>query len=98
MTGHEPKLTRKLGYLCTLLLAGRHNVHREQQAQRTNSHINIAAALALISFASIHWPLSHADCNVRLSRITALGSHCSPWSRISRLLIIADSAASALTT
>jgi hypothetical protein len=36
-------LARKLGHLRALLLIGRRNVHREQQVQPANSHMDLAS-------------------------------------------------------
>src|SRR3954447_8593779 len=49
LTGCLLNLACKLGYLHTLLLVGRRDMHREQQAQRVDSHMNFAASLALIT-------------------------------------------------
>lgn len=48
LSGYVLELTRRLGYLCALLLVGRRNVRCEQQAQCIDSHMDLASALAFM--------------------------------------------------
>lgn len=73
-------LTCQFPDLRAFLLVGRRHVYGQQLAQRVDRHMDFAATLALVAEPA-RGPLSQVDCNVRASRITALGGPDAPAPR-----------------